>query len=321
MGLRSPSLLLGGAAWSPASLGGGAAFTISYYFSTTCLLLGGAAFFHLLKVVLLGFLFLWVVLLFPSPLSCCCLPSPPLGGGAFSPLVCWVALLGFLPLGGVAVFLLLLVVLPSSPSCGWSCFFPLFNWVVLLGPPGWCCVVFPVVLPFFSWVGLFFPLWFSFSGWRCRFFCPSGGTTFHLSSVGWCCLVHSSLGWWCVLLCLLLPLWAVLLFPFFCGDAFLSIVWVVVLFASLRLGGAAWSPLGGVAFPISFCVLLPSFSSSGWDYFSPVFCWVVLRCPSLFAWCCLSSPPFGGPAFLPSVGWCCCPKSKRKDAAKWKNEI
>ena len=35
------------------------------------------------------------------------------------------------------------------------------------------------------------------------------------------------------------------------GVAFLSLLWVVVLFASLRLGGAAWSPpplSGGAAF-------------------------------------------------------------------------
>ena len=41
-----------------------------------------------------------LVLLSPSPLAWCCLPSPPLGGDSFSPLVCWVAQLGFPPLGG-----------------------------------------------------------------------------------------------------------------------------------------------------------------------------------------------------------------------------
>ena len=84
-----------------------------------------------------------------------------------------------------------------------------------------------------------------------------------------------------------------------------------------------------------------------WCCFSPVFCWVVLLGPLRwccvvffsFAWRCLSSPPFGGAAFLPSVGWCCLVssfcwvvllskiKKKRckvkgnlKTVAKWKNE-
>ena len=53
---------------------------------------------------------------------------------------------------------------------------------------------------------------------------------------------------------------------------------------SLRLGGAAWSPppSGGVAFPISFQVVLPSTFSS-----------------TSVGWCCLVSCFFG---------WCCCPK-------------
>ena len=150
----------------------------------------------------------------------------------------------------------------------------------------------------------------------------------------------------CVVLLFLLFFCVVLLsFPF------LS---VVVLFSSLRLGGAALStpPRGGVAFPISFCVLLPSFPSSGWDYLSPVFCWVVLLGP--LGWCfvffLLRGAAFlplhlGGAAFLPSVGWCCWVfllwvvllfslllfvgvakkkrrkvKEKLKTVAKWKNE-
>ena len=57
------------------------------------LLLGGAAFLLILWVwmlftsLLLGGAAwppLWVVLLFPSPFGWCCLPSPPLGSGAFS---------------------------------------------------------------------------------------------------------------------------------------------------------------------------------------------------------------------------------------------
>ena len=73
-------LLLGGAVWSlPSS--GGVAFLISFY------------------VEPLGFFPLWVV----SPVWWCCLPSPPLGSGAF----------------------------PLS-SVGWCC-------LVLLLPFGWCC--------------------------------------------------------------------------------------------------------------------------------------------------------------------------------------
>ena len=59
---------------------------------------------------------------------------------------------------------------------GWGCFVPLlFCWVVLLG------------FPSLGGVAVFFSVFF-------------GGTTFLLSSVGWCCLVFSLL-------------WVVLLFP------------------------------------------------------------------------------------------------------------
>ena len=159
------------------------------------------------------------------------------------------------------------------------------------------------------------------------FFCPSGGTTFHLSSVGWCCLVHSSLG---VVLrpalssssfgrccfsnllsggpAFLSLLWrgAAFLPPPVGGAAFLSLLWIVVLFASLRLGGAAWSPLGGVAFPISsqgdaaflplFLVGLPSTTSSGWSCFFSTF-WRVVLLGFLLLWVVLL---FHSPV-LPSV--------------------
>ena len=160
-------------------------------------------------------------------------------------------------------------------SVGWCCLvpplggvaaFPIFScWWCCLPPPsvGWCCLV------FLLWVVL-------------PFFCPFGGAAFHLSSVGWCCLV--SLFCWVVLLCLFafLPLGGVA-FP-----------------ASHLLGGAAWFPslLGRVAFPISFCVVLPSFS----------LLWVGLRSFPLFSWVVLLGPPdgvglfFRGAAFLPLGG-------------------
>ena len=86
-----------------------------------------------------------------------------------------------------------------------------------------------------------------------------------------------------------------------------------LLFLCLLLGGAAWhtpSLGGGVFLPLflgcgcfslSFCVLLPSFSSFGWRCFLSLFCWVVLLC-LLLLWVFW----VGGTAFpLSSVGWCC----------------
>ena len=109
--------------------------------------------------------------------------------------------------------------------------------------------------------------------------------------------------------------------------------------SSLLLGGAAWSPLGGVAFPISSQVVLPPLLRAGRLFSSPRRCCLGLH---FSGWCCRFSCPFGGTTFplssvgvvlpsfpsfgmeaalaLSSVGWCCsCPKSKRKDA-KWKME-
>ena len=126
------------------------------------------------------------VAVIPSPVWRCCLPSPPLGGAAFSPVFCWVVLLGFHPsMGGVAVFSLsCLVLLGLLLLLGWwGCFVPrlqlggvasfafsgwggvplLFSWVVLLGfllPFGWCCSLsFPfggVVFLLLFWVELLF---------------------------------------------------------------------------------------------------------------------------------------------------------------------
>ena len=249
---------LGSAAWfSPLRLGGAAWSTLRCCLGSPPLgprspppLLGGAAFLF-----------------------------PPLGSGAFSPLVCWVALLGFPPLGGVAFFFFSLwwYCLPLSSS-GWRLlFFPVFCWVVLLGPPGggalffsWCCLSCP------GW-GCIFPLWFSFSGWCCLFSPPSGRDYFST------CLLLGGAAWFT-------PPWGV-------------------------LGPALSPPLGGVAFPISFQVVLPSFPSFGvelpsspsvgwccrflslllgWGCVPPLFGWVVLLgFQSFFGWCCFPFPSCG----------------------------
>ena len=80
--------------------------------------------------------------------------------------------------------------------------------------------------------------------------------------------------------------------------------------------------LGGVAFHLSFCVLMPSFSSFGWGCFLTLFLlggvafsllfWVVLggegalcpSSPSSFDWACLPPLQLRGAAllFLPSGG-------------------
>ena len=143
---------------------------------------------------------------------------------------------------------------------------------------------------------------------------PSSGAPLSPSSVGWCFFASSFFGW------------------FF---------WVGLLFPSLMLGGAAWPPsLGGVASgPLSFCVVLPSFSPFWWCCFlSPLLLggvawppslsgvalfplllrgaaflsllpWVgLVSLPSSVGWCCPPSPPLNGDAFPPSsVGWCCLP--------------
>ena len=205
------------------------------------------------------------------------------------------------------------VVLPSFPSflqVGLLC--SLFCWVVLL------CL---------------FILWMVFLG----------GTTFPLSSIGWCrlasfvgccCVLSSPFAWCClashpfggaafspsavwVLLCLLL-LWAVLRFssPF---------AWCCL--PSLPLGGAAFSSssaarccltfsffgwcFGRGYFSLLFCWVVPLGLLH--LYFSLLFCWVVpLGLPlwvvlrlalSPFAWCCLRSHPFGGAAFSLLFSW------------------
>ena len=224
--------------------------------------------------MLLGLLLLWAVLLFQSPFKWCCLPSTPcspspvgcvllsspsFGGGAFSPLFCWVALLVFPPLGGVAVFSFSFscYCLPSPPLGG-PVFSPSSDGGAAWSPLGG--VAFPissqVVLPSLLWVGLlFYP---SSSVGCCLvspslagvavFFCPFGGTTFPLSSVGWCCLVSCFLEWCCNS-----PLlWR--------GAAY---------WAALSLSSGGWCCLvfsfwGGVAvFTLCFCLVLLSFPSCG----------------------------------------------------------
>ena len=244
---------------------------------------------------------------------------PSTGWDYFSPVFCWVALLGFPPLGGVAVSLLLrgvaflsflwVVVLFSYLPLGgaaWSPLggvaFPISSQVVLPSPlggtvfftssVGWRCLVslLWVVLPFFLFflVGLLFPcLLLGGAAWSTPLLggvafsnlfsggpaflplllvgLPLGGAAFFPFSVGWCCLVSFFFGWCCFspLLCrgaaflplplgleLLSPLVALLGFPPLGGVAvslllrdvaFLFLLWVVVHFSPLQLGGAAWS--------------------------------------------------------------------------------
>ena len=197
-----------------------------------------------------------------------------------------------------------------------------------------------------------------------------GGATFPFSSVGWCCLA-SFVGWCCVIPSLLFA-WCCLPSPPFGGAAFspssvkeplgllrwlvmrCSLSFFVVLpsfpfffgwgcfLTPLLLEGAALPclSLGGVASgPLSFCVVLPSFSPFWWCCFlSPLLLggvawplslngvalfplllrgaaflfllpWVGLfLSPLLLGWCCPPSPPLGGDGFPPSsVGRCCLP--------------
>ena len=78
------------------------------------------------------------------------------------------------------------------------------------------------------------------------------------------------------------------------------LLWLVLLFFLLLLRGVTWShpSLRGVAFPISFQVVLPSFSclllnSAAW----PFLLWEML----LFAWCFLLCPPWDGAVFSSSL--------------------
>ena len=223
-------------------------------------------------VVLLGSFPLWVV----SPVWCCCLPSPPLGGAAFSNVFFLVSsLFGWSLLFGGAAFI-------RSFGCG--SFFPclLFGgavwfhpsfWVVWLffpSPVGWCCLVSSL----FGWSLLFGGAAFLLLLWE--------GLLFSMSSVGWCCLVSST--FWVVLLFFLL---------LFGGAAFLLLLWVGWC---CSVSSSFW---WCCCFSFSCLVVLPSFSSFWWDCFiprlllggaaSPSF-WVVLLCfPSPVAWCCLVS--------------------------------
>ena len=234
-GLRSPSLLLGGAAW--------------FSFSGWCCRF---------SVLLVGLLFTYLLLGGAAW-------STPCWGGVEFCFACFVSSSSFgrccfsnLLSCGPAFLLLLLVGLPSITSSGWSCFFHL-----LKGGAAW----FPSSLG-----GVAFPL--------------SGAAFRPLLRVG----PRSP------------P-------PLLGGAAFLSLLWVVVL---SHLSSVGWCCLVSsftgrrCFFSISFCVLLPSFSSSGWDYRSPVFCWVVLLGPLLLGVVLRPAlsppPPLGGVAFLLSFG-------------------
>ena len=173
-----------------------------------------------------------------------------------------------------------------SPPLRWGCVPP--------SSVGWCFAVFlpspfSVVLPSSSFGWLFSPLllggaaWFFLPfGWCCL---PSlGGAAFLPSSVGWCRLV-SSFFWVVLLFCVVL-------------RSFPSL-WVGLRSPSLMLGGAAWFPSpplsgGGVAFSLSFCVVLPPFASFGWGCVPSLFCWVVLLIvfSSPWGWCCCFSFSF-----------------------------
>ena len=212
----------------------------------------------------------------------------------FSPVFCWLVLHGPIllevvlrpamsppPLGGVAFPISFQVVLPSLPSFWWGCLLPpflgghcfSFCWVVLLGLLLlWAVVAFPISFQ----VGLssFSSFW-----WGCLPPPPLGGAAFSHLLKGGAAWFPSPLrgAAFLPLICVVLP-------------SFSSFAWCLPSFSSfgvglrspsLRLGGAAWSPAslgGGVAFPISFQVILPSFSSFWWDGLPP--------------------PPLGGAAFV-----------------------
>ena len=211
--------------------------------------------FHHFFIFLIFFMFLfcsffgWCCVgacLLSSVRRCClvssffgwCCVSPLLSrGAAWFPPSFWMVLL---------FFLFLLVVLPSFSSLGWDFVFHLLCWVVLLGlllP--WRC--FPFLLR-----GAVSPVW-----WCSRPSPPLGSGAFLLSSVGWCCLVSSSSFWWFLLFFLLL----LVLLPsssFRCGSVLHLFCWVVLLGLLLSL---EWC----CCFSFSLCVVLPSFSSSGWQ--------------------------------------------------------
>ena len=280
--------------------------------------------------MLLGFLLLWVVLLFTSPLSWCCLPSPPVGVLLLSfPLFSWVVLLGFL--------LLLWVVLLSFPFLWVVVLSHLFGWVVLLGffllwmvlmffftclvvlpsfPSLWEVVRFTCLLlggaAFYGWCcdslsfGVELPYFRSFGCWLRSpspllrgvvfFSLPLVSGAFLTSSVGWCCLVSSSFGRCCfssLLFCVLLPSC-----PSSGWDYFLP---------RLLLGGAAWSTrvvLRCFFFLLRGAAFLPSICVSPWVVllgFLPL--GGVAVSPSPVSWCCLLFPPLGGAAFFHLFCW------------------
>ena len=287
-------------------LGGVVVVSFSCWVALLGLLLLGDVFLSF-YVVLLGFFPLWVV----SPVWWCCLPSPPLGGAAFSHVFFLVSsLFGWSLLFGGAAFI-------RSFGCG--SFFHVFCWVVLFGLlhllGGVACFSFSclVVLPSFSSFG-----W----GGAARSPPPFGGVAVFPSPVRWCCLPSPPFGGtasspvfcWVVLL----------LLPFGCCCC---------CFSLLLLRGAAWSPPSLALFssPFTWCCLVSSLF--GWSLLfggfclpppplggaalSPVFCWVVLLGLLLLLVVLLFFLLlFGGAAFLlllwvvqlfpmSSVAWCC----------------
>ena len=211
------------------------------------------------------------------------------GGNAFLPLLWAELIFPSLLMGGAAWFPFFFGAVAVSPLLlHGAAFLPLGGAAFPLSSVGWCCLVFS-------------------SGGRCCCCLPSpplGGTTFPPSSVGWCCLVHSGgvalflllrgsaslpMGWAVFFPPLVSLLWVVL--SFFCpfgGTSFPVFCWVVLL-GPLLLGvvlrlALSPPPLGGVAFPISFqVVLLPSPPLSGATFSSSSVGWCLVS--SFFGWC------------------------------------
>ena len=212
-------------------------------------------------------------------------------------------------LGGVAFPLSFVVLLPSFfTSFGWGCFpFP---------PSG--SGAFSLLVCLVAQLG-FPPL-----GGVAVFSSPSGAiAVLHLLWVelsfllfSWVVLLGPLL-LWAVLRCPSLFAWCCLPFPPLVWDYFSPVLLgPLLLGVVLRPALSPPPPLGGVAFSLSFGVVLPSFPSFGWARVPSLFGWVVLlgplllrvvlRCPSFF----LRGAAFlfllwGGTAFpLSSVGSC-----------------
>ena len=278
--VRFPCLLLGGAAWFPPSfwvvllffllLLVGCSFITSFFVPS----LGGVAFPLLLRGAAWCLPPFGGVAVFPFPVRWGSLPPPPLGWDAFSPVFCWVVLLGFLlAFRWCCCFSFsCLVVLPSFSSFGWGHFITRLQ----LGGVVW----FPPSL----WVVLlFFLLLLGGAAWS-----PPSLALFS-SPFTWCCLVSSLFGW-------------SLLFG---GAAFHHLHWVVARFPCLLLGGAAWSPPSFWVVLLFFLLLLVgcSFITSS---FVPSLSGVAF--PLLLRGAAWSPPPFGGVAVFPfPVWWCCLP--------------